>query len=91
MTFYPVIVMATLFCVTIFMVIAATFGDPANPANRWMNRNANMLLIGESVLLVVCAVGAMTIDRMRTLQRSPSRGNNASPETSADQEQRDVG
>lgn len=91
MTFYPVIVLAALFCVTIFMVIAATFGDPANPANRWMNANANSLLIGESILLVVAAVAAMTIDRVRTLRQLGAARDEQSHTTQTDEERTHVG
>lgn len=73
MTFYPVVLMSTIFCVSIFIVIAATFGDPLNPVNKWINRNANAFLLGETVLLMVSVLVAMTLDRMRTLRRLARR------------------
>ena len=69
LTFYPVVLMATIFCITIFLVIAATFGDPAHPVNKWINKNANTLFIVEAILLVVLSIVAMAIDRVRTLKR----------------------
>ncbi|TWT49899.1 hypothetical protein KOR42_38510 [Thalassoglobus neptunius] len=69
LTFYPVIVVSAIFCISIFIVIAATFGDQLNPANRWINRNANSVLIIETVVLVIVTLGAMTIDRVRTLKK----------------------
>ncbi len=69
MTFYPVIVMSTIFCISIFIVIAATFGDQEVTVNRWVNKNANFILIVETVLLMISAIGAMTVDRLRTLKR----------------------
>lgn len=68
MTFYPLIVMGAIFCISIFIVIATTFGDPDHPLNRWVNLNANLILITETVLLVILSVGAMTVDRLRTLK-----------------------
>ncbi len=68
MTFYPLIVMGAIFCISIFIVIATTFGDQDHPMNRWVNQNANLILITESVLLVILSVGAMTLDRLRTLK-----------------------
>lgn len=69
MTFYPVILFSTLFCISIFIVIAATFGDPTIPVNQWVNRHANVVLLVETVLLMFAAIGAMTVDRIRTLRR----------------------
>lgn len=69
MTFYPVVVMSTIFCVSIFIVIAATFGDPLNPVNKWVNHNANVFLLGETFLLMAAVLIAMTLDRIRTLER----------------------
>ncbi len=68
MTFYPLIVMGAIFCISIFIVIATAFGDPDHPLNRWVNQNANLMLITETVLLVTLSVGAMTVDRQRTLR-----------------------
>lgn len=68
-TFYPVIILSAIFCVSIFIVIAATFGDRNLPVNKWVNKNANWILIVETILLVIAAIGAMTADRIRTLRR----------------------
>jgi len=69
LVFYPVAVVAGIFCLTVFMTIAAVFGDPQAPFTRWMNRNATPLLLWETALLVTIGILAMTIDRLRTLQR----------------------
>lgn len=70
LVFYPVAAVGTVFAVTVLMTIAATFGDPRAPANQWFNRHATPLLLWETALLVVVAVLAMFIDRVRTLRRS---------------------
>ena len=72
MTFYPLIVMGAIFCISIFIVIATTFGDPDHPLNSWVNLNANLILITEAVLLVILSIGAMTVDRLRTLKKLAS-------------------
>ncbi|WP_417847392.1 hypothetical protein [Thalassoglobus sp.] len=91
MTFYPVIVISTIFCVSIFIVIAVTFGDQDVPVNRWVNKNANLILIVETVLLTITAIGAMTVDRLRTLKRiaaekeaNPEGGTENEPVTEVD-------
>lgn len=84
MIFYPVIFLSAIFCVSIFIVIAATFGDQNIPANHWVNRNANWVLITETVLLMIAAIGAMTIDRIRTLRRLARENENKIAEESID-------
>ena len=84
MIFYPVIILSALFCVSIFIVIAATFGDQNIPANDWVNKNANWVLIIETVLLMMAAIGAMTVDRIRTLRRLARAKENQITEDSTD-------
>jgi hypothetical protein len=89
LVFYPVAVVGGLFCLSIFICIAATFGDPEVPVNRWINRHFSMILLGEAVLLVVVCIGAMTIDRLRFLHQQDSESpagtrNEAAPEGTAD-------
>jgi len=69
LVFYPVAVVGGLFCLTVLMTIAATFGDPQAPMARWLNRHGTPLLLWETALLVTVSVLAMVIDRVRTLQR----------------------
>lgn len=90
MTFYPVIILSTIFCVTIFIVIAATFGDPSIPVNQWVNKNANTILIVETVMLLVAAIGAMTVDRVRTLRKLAEQSD-ANPSTDSSMATEDVG
>jgi len=84
LVFYPVAVVGGLFCLTVLMTIAATFGDPQAPAARWLNRHGTPLLLWETALLVTVSVLAMVIDRIRTLQRlkkSQSTQTETEPET----------
>jgi len=67
--FYPVAVVGAVFCMTIFAVISAAFGNSQAPMNAWLNRHSTPLLLWETGLLVVTGIGAMTIDRIRTLKR----------------------
>lgn len=67
--FYPVAIVGALFCLTVFMSIAAAFGDQQGPMAKWMNQHGTGLLLWETALLVVVGFIAMTIDRLRTLKR----------------------
>ncbi|WP_437227574.1 hypothetical protein SH661x_000444 [Planctomicrobium sp. SH661] len=69
LVFYPVAVAGGIFCITVLMTIAAAFGDSQAPVTRWLNRNATGLLLWETAALVLTAVLAMGIDRVRTLRR----------------------
>jgi|GEM_PF-2250062 hypothetical protein len=69
LVFYPVAVVAGLFVLTILMTVAGSFGDPNAPLNRWLNRNATSLILGETGLLACVAIGSMTIDRIKTIRR----------------------
>lgn len=89
-TFYPVIVLAAIFCISIFIVIAATFGDPNIPLNKLINRHANSVLIVETVLLTLTTLGAMTVDRLRTLRKLAQQTDDSTPDSSQ-QEESDVG
>lgn len=68
LVFYPVAVVGGVFCLSIFICIAATFGDPDVPVNRWVNRHFSAILLGEAMLLIVVSIGAMTADRLRHLR-----------------------
>lgn len=74
LTFYPVVLMSTVFCVSIFIVIAATFGERTNPVNAWINRHANLILLAEAGVLFGLSILAMTLDRLRTLKQLAADG-----------------
>lgn len=78
LVFYPVAVMGGVFCITVFLAVAATFGDPAHPLHDLINRFGTPVLLIEAGLLVVVGLLAMTVDRVLTLRRrsqnSPAQG-----------------
>lgn len=62
---------AALFIVTVFVMIAALFSDPELPINQWLNRYSLPLLLGEVVLLVALGLAAMIQDRSTSETPSP--------------------
>lgn len=66
--FYPVAALGGLFCLSIFICIAATFGDPEVPLNQWITRNFTSILLGEAGVVLVVGFAAMTVDRLITLR-----------------------
>ncbi len=73
LVFYPVAIMGGVFCVTVFMSIAALLGDQQVPAKQWINRHITTVLVVEAVLLLLTGILAMTIDRQRTLNGPGSK------------------
>lgn len=73
----------TLFIFTIFALIAAVFSDPRAPVTQWLDANGNQLLLWEFVVVVVLAILAMAIDRIRTLKGIDEEPLPASEETQA--------
>ncbi|MCA8995674.1 MAG: hypothetical protein KDA80_01770 [Planctomycetaceae bacterium] len=67
--FYPVAIAAFAFCLTIFLCIAAAFGDQDHPATKWFNHHGTPLLLWETAAIVVLSILAMAVDRRRTLKR----------------------
>ena len=95
---FRLIVPATVvFILTILSLVASIFSDPESPQAAWMDRNADALLLWELVIVMVLAVLAMAIDRMRTLKgldeeslpqpenSDPTSGTTAVPDTSPTQ------
>lgn len=62
---------AAVFIVTVFVMIAALFSDPELPINQWLNRYSLPLLLGEVVLLVALGLAAMMLDRSSSETPSP--------------------
>ncbi len=56
-------VMAAVFVLTVFIMIAGLFSDPDLPINLWLNRYSLYLLLGEVGLLFVLSMLAMLTDR----------------------------
>lgn len=55
--------MAALFVLTVFVMVAALFSDPDLPINQWLNHYSLHLLLGEVGLLIALGVSAMVTDR----------------------------
>jgi len=82
--FYPVAFVGAIFCMSIFVIIAATFGDADNPVNEWVNKNATQILLWETLLLVTVSIGAMTYDRVRTVRRMQTMNDDTKDENDVD-------
>jgi hypothetical protein len=54
---------ATVFIITIFVMIAGLFSDPKLPLNLWLNLHGISLLFGEVGLLIAFGMLAMLTDR----------------------------
>ncbi len=67
--FRAVGLVAALFVLTVFVMIAALFSDPELPINLWLNRYALPLLLGEVVLLLALGFVAMVTDQAKTEPR----------------------
>lgn len=68
--FRAVGLVAALFVLTVFVMIAAVFSDPELPINLWLNRYSLPLLLGEVGLLLVLGFAAMVTDRSRPESKS---------------------
>jgi len=73
--------MATLFVLTVFVMIAGVFSDPNLPMNTWLNHNGIPLLLGEVGLVLVLGVLAMATDRVPVSNRG-SEPATSEPESS---------
>lgn len=62
-----------VFVFTVFVMIAALFGDPESAINAWFNEYAGWLLAGEVGLTCVVGFAAMLFDREPP--EPPARGN----------------
>ncbi len=61
--FRAVGLLAALFVLTVFMMVAALFSDPELPINVWLNHYAMHLLLGEVALLLIVGFLAMVTDK----------------------------
>lgn len=61
--FRAVGLVAAIFVLTVFIMIAGLFSDPELPVNRWLNKFSLPLLLGEVILLVALGLAAMILDR----------------------------
>jgi hypothetical protein len=73
--FFPLLAVGGgLFVVTILAMLAATAGDPQAPPSRFFRAYGTPLIVAETVLLVVLAVAALTIDRRQSLAARSAEG-----------------
>ncbi len=63
MLFRAVGVVAALFVLTVFVMIAALFSDQELPINVWLNRYALPVLLAEVGLLLLLGFAAIITDR----------------------------
>ncbi len=61
-------VLAAIFCVTVLALIAAMGGGGGSPVAKFLNENGGTIISVEVAATLFCAVGAMTLDRRRTLR-----------------------
>jgi hypothetical protein len=66
--FRLIVPVTVVFILTILSLIASLFGDPAAPVAQWLESNGNALLFWEFIAILVIALVAMTVDRVRTLR-----------------------
>ena len=57
-----------VFIVTILIMIASVFGTPPAPVAQWLDRHLGTVLTVEFTVIMVLALLAMTVDRVRTLK-----------------------
>jgi membrane protein DedA with SNARE-associated domain len=61
-------VLAAIFCITIFAMVAAMLGDEASPPVRFLNNHGGTLIAVEVAATLLVAVIAMGADRIKTLR-----------------------
>lgn len=66
--FRLIVPVTVVFILTVLSLISALFGDPAAPVAQWLDAHGDALLFWEFVAILVIAVLAMTVDRIRTLK-----------------------
>lgn len=65
--------LAALFVLTVFIMIAGVFSDPDLPINHWLNRHGMTLLLAEVALLLVVGFLAMLTDRSVAAQHDDGK------------------
>jgi hypothetical protein len=71
--FRLVVVSGGLFAFTVMSMLAATFGDPKAPPNRFFNAYGIPLVLVETVAVVAISVKALAVDRRQTLEQQAAR------------------
>ncbi|MCH2201959.1 MAG: hypothetical protein MK102_08310 [Fuerstiella sp.] len=66
--FRLVVPVCAAFILTILVMIASIFGDPRAPLAHWFDQHMATLLTVEFVAIMVLALLAMAVDRIRTLR-----------------------
>ena len=74
LSFRLVVPVCALFILTVLALIASVFGDPRAPVAQWFDRHAGTLLTVEFIAIMVLALLAMAIDRIRTMKSAPEIG-----------------
>lgn len=66
--FRALIPAGAIFVITIFALVAVTFGDPKAPPAQFFDRYGLVLILVEVAAILVLIVSAMTVDRWQTLR-----------------------
>ncbi len=72
--FSVVIPCACVFVLTIFLMIAAAFGQPGTPLSRFFDEYGLTIIAVEAVLLVGVSVVSMSVDRYLTTREAERTG-----------------
>ncbi|MEZ6057222.1 MAG: hypothetical protein R3C01_11015 [Planctomycetaceae bacterium] len=67
--FRAVIIAGSFFAITVMSMVAATFGNPEAPPNRFFNSYGLLIILVETAILLILIFLAMAIDQRRTAQR----------------------
>ena len=70
-----------VFCLSVFVYVAAAFGSAEAPVNQWINRHGTTVILVEVLILMLVCGAAMTVDRIRTLRLLDERKADAETST----------
>ncbi len=73
--FRLVVVASAIFIMTIFALVAATFGGSASPASQFINAYAGTMFAVEVAVVLVLGLLALAVDRRQILRDQPSDPN----------------
>jgi hypothetical protein len=66
-------VLAAVFAVTVLALVVSAAGGGGSPVAKFLNEHSGEIIAVEVAATLFCALGAMTIDRWRTLRNEKTR------------------